>query len=134
MLAKKIKYNDYNGVEREETYYFNLNKSELIKLELLTEGGYEAMLNRIVETRDIPKIAQTFDEIIKLSYGRKSLDGARFEKSEQLVKEFLESPAYDVLFVGFIEHPEQFAEFLNGIIPADLRGKIEEQNAASSKS
>ena len=77
MLAKKIKFTDFNNVEREETFYFNLSKSELIKLELFTEGGYEAMLNRIVETRDIPKIAKTFDEIIKLAFGRKSADGSR---------------------------------------------------------
>ena len=130
MLAKKIKYSDYNGVEREETYFFNLNESELIKLELFTEGGYEAMLNRIVETRDIPKIAQTFDDIIKLAYGRKSPDGSRFEKSEKLTEEFLQSPAYDVLFVGFIKNPEQFAEFLNGIIPSNLRESVEAANAS----
>lgn len=130
MLAKKIKFTDFNNVEREETFYFNLSKSELIKLELFTEGGYEAMLNRIVETRDIPKIAKTFDAIIKLAFGRKSADGSRFEKSEQITNDFLSSAAYDELFSSFIEHPETFAEFLNGVIPSELRGQVEALNAS----
>ena len=29
MLAKTIKYTDYNGVERKETHYFNYNKAEI---------------------------------------------------------------------------------------------------------
>ena len=28
MLEKTIKYEDYNGVEREEVFYFNLTKAE----------------------------------------------------------------------------------------------------------
>ena len=32
MLAKTIKYTDYNGVERKETHYFNYNKAEIAAL------------------------------------------------------------------------------------------------------
>ena len=31
MLCKKIKYTDYNGNEREEEFYFNLSKAEIMK-------------------------------------------------------------------------------------------------------
>lgn len=34
MLKKDIKYADFNGVEREESYYFNLSKAELMEMEL----------------------------------------------------------------------------------------------------
>lgn len=34
MLKKRIKYTDYNGVERNEDFYFNLNKAELMEMEL----------------------------------------------------------------------------------------------------
>ena len=30
MLKKTITYTDYDGVERKEDFYFNLNKAELI--------------------------------------------------------------------------------------------------------
>ena len=33
MLSKKIKYTDYNGVEREESFLFNLSKAELMEME-----------------------------------------------------------------------------------------------------
>ena len=32
MLKKTIKYTDYNGIEREEDFYFNLNKAELTEM------------------------------------------------------------------------------------------------------
>ena len=34
MLAKPITYTDYNGVERTETFYFNLSQAELIDMQL----------------------------------------------------------------------------------------------------
>jgi hypothetical protein len=35
MLRKVIKYTDYNGNEREETFLFNLDESELMEMELI---------------------------------------------------------------------------------------------------
>ena len=34
MLKKTIKYTDYNGQQREEDFYFNLNKAELAEMEM----------------------------------------------------------------------------------------------------
>ena len=39
MLKKTIKYNDYNGVERNEDFYFNLSQAELMEMEMSTTGG-----------------------------------------------------------------------------------------------
>ena len=36
MLTKNIKYTDYNGVEREEPFLFNLSKAELMEMQLGT--------------------------------------------------------------------------------------------------
>ena len=33
MITKTIKYVDYNGVEREEKFLFNLTKAELMEME-----------------------------------------------------------------------------------------------------
>ena len=52
MLKKTIKYTDYNGVEREEDFYFNLTKAECAKLELSTEGGLEAFANRMIQSQN----------------------------------------------------------------------------------
>ena len=39
MLKKTITYNDYNGVERTEDFYFNLSKAEILEMEMGTSGG-----------------------------------------------------------------------------------------------
>ena len=39
MYKRPIKYVDFNGVERNEDFYFNLSEAELLKMELGKAGG-----------------------------------------------------------------------------------------------
>ena len=84
MLKKKIKYTDYNGVERNEDFYFNLNKAELMEMELTTEGGLAERTQRIIDTQDTPKIVEMFKDLILRAYGEKSEDGKAFIKSYRI--------------------------------------------------
>lgn len=117
MYEKKIKYKDYNGNEREETFYFNLKKSEILEMQLSEEGGLISMLSRIVETQDAPKIIKYFKKIVLSSYGIKSPDGVRFMKSEQISKEFEETEAYSELIIEMYSNVDFAAEFIKGIMP-----------------
>ena len=49
MYAKKIKYNDYNGNQREETFHFNLSEAELTEMQLSCEGGLDGIIKKIVK-------------------------------------------------------------------------------------
>ena len=53
MLKKLIKYVDYNGVERQENFYFNLNKAELMEMETEVTGGMRQLLESIMEKQDM---------------------------------------------------------------------------------
>lgn len=121
MLKKTIKYTDYNGNEREEDFYFNLTKAECAKLEMSTEGGLEALANRMIQAQNGKEIIETFEKIVFMAYGEKSPDGRRFVKGEnqELAKAFAETPAYDQLFMELITSDETMADFVNGIIPQD---------------
>ena len=88
MLVRKITYTDYNGMQRTEDFYFNLNKAELSKLEMGVDGGFSNMMQRIFETKNGPLIMETFNKLILQSYGIKSLDGRRFEKSPEISAAF----------------------------------------------
>ena len=88
MLAKTIKYTDYNGVERKETHYFNYNKAEIAEMELSTAGGLSEMIKKITEAQDGPSIMKLFKDIILGSYGVKSPDGKQFIKSDELSNSF----------------------------------------------
>ena len=39
MVVEKIKYTDFNGVEREEEFMFNLTEAQITEMELTTDGG-----------------------------------------------------------------------------------------------
>lgn len=120
MLKKRIKYTDYNGEKREEDFYFNLSKAEIIEMELSTEGGLKNMIEKITDEKDMPKLIALFKRLIKMSYGEKSADGKRFVKSEDLSEAFTQTEAYSELFMELATNDNAAAEFVNGIVPPDL--------------
>lgn len=120
MLKKTIKYTDFNGTEREEDFYFNLSKAEIIEMEMSTAGGFAEMLQNIVKAQDGPTIMKVFKDIILKAYGVKSPDGKRFIKSEELSTEFSQTEAYSVLFMELATDADAAGAFINGIIPADI--------------
>lgn len=124
MLKKVIKYVDYNGKEREDTFYFNLSKAEIAEMELSTEGGLHDKLVKIIETSDVPSIMSYFKEIILKSYGIKSDDGLRFRKVDDngtpLSIEFSETIAFSELYTELAFDEAAAAAFINGVIPADM--------------
>lgn len=120
MFVKDITFTDYNGVERTERAYFNLSQAEIAQYAYSVEGGLYNYVNRLVVRKDIPKLMEMFNEIIKKSYGVKSPDGRKFIKSEELTKDFMETEAYSVLFMELATKPEAVTEFLNGVMPVKL--------------
>lgn len=120
MLAKKIKYTDYNGVEREEVFHFHLNKAELTEMELSTKGGMSTMLQDIVSADNTKKIVDVFKNMILSAYGEKSEDGKRFIKSEDLATAFSQTEAYSELFIELATDTKSAINFVNGVMPVDM--------------
>lgn len=120
MLKKTIAYTDYNGIERSEDFYFNLNKAELTEMQVGVEGGYGEMLQRIVDSNDNKQIVETFKTIILKAYGVKSQDGKRFIKSKELSEEFSQTEAFVELFMELATDEKAAADFVNGIIPKNV--------------
>lgn len=130
MYNKTIKYVDYNGNERTEVHYFNLNKSEIMKMEMSVAGGLAEMIQRVVEAQDQTAIIKIFEELIQKSYGRKTPDGRGFEKKKEYLDEFIATPAYDELFMELATNAEAASEFVNRIIPENLAKQLPETKAA----
>lgn len=118
MLKKTFTYTDYNGVERTEDHYFNLSKAELMEMELSTNGGMAEMIDKIVKAQDAPAIVKIFKELVLKAYGKKSDDGRRFIKSEELSNEFAQTEAYSQLFMELATDADAASKFVNGIVPA----------------
>lgn len=124
MLKKTIKYVDYNGVEREEDFYFNLSKAEISEMELEIPGGMSEMLKRITKTQDTPSLVKIFKDLILRSYGEKSDDGKRFVKSEELKTAFSQTEAYSELFMELATNADAASAFINGIIPSEVAKEV----------
>lgn len=126
MLKKTIKYVDYNGVEREEDFYFDLSKAEITEMELSQDGGMSNLIQKIVNAKDMPSLIKIFKQLILKSYGAKSADGRRFIKSEQLSTEFTQTPAYSELFMELATDEKAAANFINAIVPQEVSEKSKE--------
>lgn len=123
MLKKTITYTDYNGVERTEDFYFNLTKAEILEMEMGTTGGFAEMVEKIVAAKDAPAIIKVFKDMVFKAYGEKSPDGKRFIKSQELSEAFAQTEAYSQLFMELATDDVKGAEFVNGIVPADMSKK-----------
>lgn len=127
MFKKTITYTDFNDEERTETFYFNLTKTELAKLEYSKGGGLTEWIRRAVEKKDGKSILETFDEILKATYGVKTPDGTGFMKSEASFEAFKATNAYDILFMELVTDADAAAQFIIECMPKDVQTKAREE-------
>lgn len=133
MLKKTIKYTDFNGVDREEDFYFNLTEAELAEMNLMTKGGLKGYLEAIINTQDTPAIAELFKTIINKAYGVKSPDGRKFTKSPEILEDFIYTQAYSNLYMSLIADADAAANFVNGIIPKNIADQANAQKTIAVK-
>lgn len=124
MIKWPITYTDYNGETHTEDFYFNLNKAEVMEMNLNANGAYSEYLQRIVDQRDGKLIAAEYKNLILRSYGEKSADGRRFIKSKELTEAFEQSEAYSELYIELASDPNKAQKFMEGVFP-----KIETSDA-----
>ena len=132
MVVKKIKYTDFNGVEREEEFMFNLTEAEITEMELTTDGGLSDSIKKIISAQDTPEIIKTFKMLLLKSYGEKSADGRRFIKSEELTEAFTQTNAYSQFFMELATDDKAAIAFINGIIPDSMRERVAENGSNAS--
>lgn len=136
MIKKTIKYVDFKGNEREEDFYFNLSKPELMEMELTTKGGMSEYLDKIVKAQSREELIKWFRIIILKAYGEKSEDGRRFMKSEELSTAFSQTGAFEQLYMELVTNEKKASEFINAIIPEfteDELAAAEEKKASLAK-
>lgn len=121
MLVKKIKYKDYNGIEREEDFYFNLNKAEIFNLQFgRVKGGLDTYIKKMIEAEDVPSLINLFEDLVLSAYGEKSEDGKRFIKNDMLREEFKQTEAYSELIMELVQDDKVASDFINALVPKDL--------------
>lgn len=123
MYIRKITFTDYNGLEHTRTFYFNLSKSELLRLQLSIGGGLTEYAKRLMDTEDMVHLSELFEKLILMSYGEKTDDGMHFikedENGKKLADMFKQTAAYDELYTELCTNEQSAIEFFNSVIPAD---------------
>ena len=125
MLKKTVTYTDYNGVERTEAFYLHYTEAEILDMEMSTEGGFAERIQKIIDAKDQVSLMKLIKKFVIDAYGIKSEDGKRFIKNDKVKTEFLESPAYSKIWMELVMDDEVAADFVNNVIPSDMKGTLE---------
>ena len=125
MLKKTITYTDYNGNERTEDFHFNLNKAELVEMELSKDEGLSTYIEKIVATNNNIEIYDFFKKLVLKAYGVKSADGKKFMKKDpvdghSLAMDFEQTEAFPELVMQLAGDEKAAAAFVNGIVPQNI--------------
>lgn len=132
MITKNITFEDLEGNEITQPFYFNVSKAELIKLQTKEKNGLDRKLRQIATNQDVNGLINTINEFIEMSYGEKADDGIAFIKQKngvKLVENFMNTDAYSKLFEELVSSPDKLMEFIIGILPKDLAAQAQAEMA-----
>ena len=116
MITKRITYIDYNGNERTENFDFHLNKVEALDFAMSIDGNLTDYVKECVEKDNKVALIGMVKTIVEKAYGKRSEDGRRFMKSEEISRSFIETEAYAILMTELVSDSEKAAEFINGAL------------------
>ena len=84
MIKETITYTDYNGTERTEDFYFNMTKTELLRMEQDKNGSFSQILEKFIKAKDQADLFEAVEKFIFKAYGEKTADGRQFKKSDEI--------------------------------------------------
>lgn len=115
MIKQTIEYVDFNGNERKEDFYFHLSLPEVTRLQARIGSSLTDYINELTQQTDVNSLLTFLEEVILMSYGRKTTDGKTFLKTKDIKEEFEHSQAYAELFEKLLTEPEMAKSFGEGI-------------------
>lgn len=117
MLKETITYTDFDGNPRTEDLYFHLSPAEMTQLQFSVPGGMKNKLEEAMQKQDGPAMMEFFVKIVKMSYGIKSGDGRKFEKSEEIYNDFSQTNAYVEFFMKLVTDQNFSKNFIDRVFP-----------------
>lgn len=124
MLRKEVEYKDFDGNDRKDVLWFHLNEVEITEMDIETSGGLVKYMESIIDTKDVNRLITIFKDLLIRSYGERSMDGKHFYKDDKIRNEFVSSAAYPVLYMEMVSDANKAVEFINGIVPSNIREQM----------
>ena len=135
MFKKTITYTGFFGDKRTEDFYFNMNKAEVVEWQYSINGGINRLFEKIINDGAQSLLVSMIKDLIRRSYGERSIDGKRFEKKrngQYLFDDFEQTMAYEALFMELIQDEKAAADFINGLMPPDLVAQMAAKNGGAN--
>lgn len=139
MIKKTIAYTNFLGEKEVGDFYFNMSKGELVKQQMAAVDkhteSFQDKLEKIGKNLQGRELISVLDEIILEGYGEKTTDGKQFVKVRngvRLSENFMSTGAYSELVVELCTKEDAMSEFINGLMPADLRDQVNKEVAATT--
>lgn len=132
MLKKTIPYHDLDGNKLEETFEFHMSQADLAKMALKKEGkdgGFDQWVRNLIASNDGEEIVENFEKILLATIGKRSPDNKSFIKTPEITQAFQGSEAYSILFMELVTDMEKMSEFVNGVVPENMREELAKQIA-----
>ena len=125
MIKKTITFEDLDGNEVSEDWWFNISKGDIAELAVGNElaDRIKAIATAGEDNVDAKTIIPAFKEILALSVGKRVNN--RFMRSPEITAEFMGSEACSEVLFGLLSNAEEAAEFVNNLMPKDLLRQIE---------
>lgn len=127
MFERKFKFEGFDGKMYEDIWGFYLSKADLLEIQLGTFVGLDALMKRLIETKNGKEIMAIVKEIILKAVGHTSPDGRKFLRNDELREEFQQTDAYSQLFSELVTDPEKVLDFIFGAVPKEIGEKMREE-------
>lgn len=116
MISISVTYEDFNGNQHDEKFWFHLNKADLTELDIEYDGNFKDLLLEAVDSKNLKKIYEYFKAILLKSYGKRTEDGLRFVKKQEYLDEFVETDAYSEV-LDYLMEENNAKYFIEGVLP-----------------
>lgn len=131
MLEHTITYDDFDGNERTDTFFFHLTPSSITEIAMDVLGfdappdiNVQKILERIIARGNASEILNTFKSLIEKAVGIKSEDGRRFIQTKEITDNFMQSNAFQELFMRLMQDEKFRDDFFEGVLPPKLAEKF----------
>lgn len=124
MFRKEFEFTDYNGNQKKATYWFSLEKDEMLKRELGNYGGLEHTMQRLIKEERPDKVIDMLEDIVLSAVGEISPDGESFYKNAEIRERFRQTKVCHDLLFSLMSDENALREFILGAIPAEISAKM----------
>lgn len=128
MIKHTLTYHDVNDEERTEVFRFNLNKLEVMYINVLGVKGLKSVIEKIGNLTTGEEAFEFLGELVLQAYGQPNNDGG-FEKNDEIRARFQAKEAHADFVVRLVTHPLEAMAFIDQLIPQRMRQEIEKANA-----